>query len=147
MTISATDHLVIFVNDIEEAIHNWTNLGLTLTHRNTVEEVSIHQAFFLLPDNSFIELMAPSDSKSPVQNTLNKHGEGVHTVALQVEDLESSVKKMQAKGVEVIGAGTDQVFIHPRSANGVRIQLWDKQRPHRWQTNPSQARAQQQEDE
>lgn len=139
MTTTATDHLVIIVKDIDEAIQNWTNLGLTLTHRATVDAVSIHQAFFLMPDGSFIELIAPSSDASPLKKTLDSRGEGIHTVALQVDDIESSVAEMQAKGVEILGAGTDQVFVHPKSANGVRIQLWDKQRPHRWQANPSES--------
>ncbi len=138
MSISATDHLVIIVKDIDEAIQNWMNLGLTLTHRARVDAVSIDQAFFLLHDGSFIELIAPSDEKSPLTKTIDSRGEGIHTVALQVEDIQAAVNQMQTNGVEIIGAGTDQVFVHPRSANGVRNQLWDKQRPHRWQANPSE---------
>lgn len=137
--IQGNDHVVVLVADIEAGIASYRKLGLTLSHRATVEAVSIHQAFFLLPEGGFIELIAPANGSSPLQKALDKQGEGLHTLAIKVENIDASVAAMQAEGVEVIGAGTDQVFVHPRSAHGVRIQLWDQQRPHRWQDNPSES--------
>jgi methylmalonyl-CoA epimerase len=138
MTVLGNDHLVILVKDIDEAIQNWTNLGLTLTHRVSIDAISMDQAFFLLPKGGFIELIAPSSADSPLQKTLEKRGEGIHTLALEVSDITTAVSRMQSQGVEVVGEGTDQVFVHPKSTNGVRIQLWDTNRPHRWQANPSE---------
>ena len=68
---------------------------------------------------------------------MKEHGEGVHVLALAVDDLEASVAALQAEGVQLVGAGTPQVFIHPKSAHGVMIQLWPKDRPHRWRDGGS----------
>lgn len=138
MAVLSNDHLVILVKDIDEGIRNWTNLGLTLTHRVTIDAIAMDQAFFLLAGGGFIELIAPSSEDSPLQKSLEKRGEGIHTLALEVSNIDAAVTEMQDKGVEVIGEGTDQVFIHPKSTNGVRVQLWDTNRPHRWQKNPSE---------
>ena len=48
-----------------------------------------------------------------------------------------ALHELQARGVQLVGAGTPQVFIHPKSAHGVMIQLWPKDRPHRWRDGGS----------
>lgn len=138
MAINGVDHLVILVEDIQASIETWQRLGFTLSHRADVEAVGIRQAFFLLEDGGFIELIAPSTDASPIAKTLAARGEGIHTVALKVGDLDETVELLTEQGVELIGVGTPQVFIHPRSASGVRIQLWPRERPHRWQANQSE---------
>ena len=90
------------------------------------------QAFFNLQDGTFVELIAPVDAESPVAEVLAKRGEGLPVVALAVDDLDASVERLQKEGVALIGVGTEQVFIHPKSATGVMVQLWPKDRPHRW---------------
>jgi methylmalonyl-CoA epimerase len=134
-TLQGQDHVVLVVADIETAIEKWRDqLGLPLHHLVTHEEHGLQQAFFPLADGTFIELIAPTNEESPVAKILKEKGEGLHVLAMQVDDLESSVKRFQENGVELIGAGTDRVFIHPQSANGIMIQLWPKDRPHRWRT-------------
>ena len=65
-------------------------------------------------------------------------------LALAVDDLDESVAALQQQQVQLIGVGTPQVFIHPRSAYGVMIQLWPKDRLHRWRdSNDPVAAAQQ----
>ena len=51
--------------------------------------------------------------------------------------LTTYIAELQAQGVQLVGAGTPQVFIHPKSAHGVMIQLWPKDRPHRWRDGGS----------
>ena len=131
--LQGQDHVVLVVEDIESAIVRWRDqLGIPLQYEVTHEEHGIRQAFFPLPDGTFMELIAPTHENSRVAEILKEKGEGIHVLAMQVDDLESSVKQLQHNGVELIGAGTERVFIHPDSANGVMIQLWPKDRPHRW---------------
>ena len=138
MAFSGSDHLVILVRDIEQAIHTWQHqIGLSLSHRADLPKVGIRQAFFLLEDDTFIELIAPMSDNSPILKTLESRGEGVHTVALKVDDMEATIEHLASQGVQLIGVGTPQVFIHPKSANGVRIQLWPKAQPHRWKDQPN----------
>ena len=131
--LKAQDHIVLVVANIESAIEKWRDqLGLPLKHFVTHEEYGISQAFFPLADGTFIELIASTREDSRVAEILKEKGEGIHVLAMQVDDLESSVKQLLDNGVELIGVGTERVFIHPDSANGVMIQLWPKDRPHRW---------------
>ena len=66
-------------------------------------------------------------------------------LALAVDDLDESVAALQQQQVQLIGVGTPQVFIHPRSAHGVMIQLWPKDRPHRWRDSNGQMSAEKQQ--
>lgn len=127
------DHIVLIVEDMDSAIVKWRDqLGLPLQYEVTHEEHGIRQAFFPLEDGTFMELIAPTNEESRVAQLLKEKGEGIHVLAMQVDDLEASVKQFQDNGAEIIGAGTDRVFIHPDSTNGIMIQLWPRDRPHRW---------------
>ena len=138
MSITETDHIVIVVKDIEEGIRSWRDgLGLSLSHTVDQADAGIRQAFFSLQDGTFIELIAPAHDDSPVAGIVASRGEGVHVVALTVDDLDATIEKLQERGVKLIGVGTPQVFIHPKSANGVMIQLWPKDRAHRWKAAPN----------
>ena len=138
MAFSGSAHLVILVRAIDQAIHTWQQqIGLPLSHRADLPEVGIRQAFFLLEDDTFIELIAPMDDSSPITKTLESRGEGVHTVALKIDDMDATIERLESQGVRLIGVGTPQVFVHPKSANGVRIQLWPKTQAHRWKEQPS----------
>ena len=141
MSVTGIDHVVIVANDIDESIDTWQKIGLTLSHRVDLGSAGMQQAFFSLDDDTFIEVLAPSHEQSPISKTLTDRGEGMHVMALEVDDLKLTVEELQSKGVELIGVGTDQVFIHPKSANGIMIQLWPKDRPHKWKANPSEQEA------
>lgn len=143
MAIVGTDHTVMLVQDIEAGITTYRDhLGLELSHQVEHTEAGISQAFFALADGTFLELIAPAGDNSRFDQVLNDNGEGVHVLA--VDDLDESVAALQQQQVQLIGVGTPQVFIHPRSAHGVMIQLWPKDRPHRWRdSNDPVAAAQQ----
>ena len=70
-----------------------------------------------------MKLSHRSTTKSAVGRSIESRGEGVHTIAMEVDDLETTVKHLQDNGVQLIGVGTPQVFIHPKSANGLLVQL------------------------
>jgi len=137
MSISGIDHIVILVKDIEDGIKKWQDFGLSLSHQVELKEAGIQQAFFKLGDNTFIELLAPGHDRSPINGALASRGEGIHVVALEVDDLDDSISQLQSNGTELTGVGSNQVFIHPKSANGVMVQLWPADRPHRWKDNPN----------
>lgn len=132
-TFLGQDHLVYVVEDMDSAIEKWRDqMGLPLQHFVDLEEHGIKQAFFTLSDGTFIELLSATNDQSRVAQILKEKGEGIHVVAMQVADLDAAVAQLQENGSELMGVGTDRVFIHPNSANGVMIQLWPKDRPHRW---------------
>lgn len=140
MPLTEVDHVVILVEDMDTAIDTWRcKLGFTLSHQVHLPEAGVSQAFFSLDDGTFIELVAPTSPQSPVAKMVNANGEGIHLLALRVDDLDATISNLQHQGVTLIGVGTPQVFIDSKSATGVMIQLWPKDRPHRWRDNPSEA--------
>ena len=127
MALSAFDHLVVRVDNIDEGIATYRDeLGLKLDRRDKSEALGIKQAFFNLPGGGFIELVAPTDPQSAVGQALDKRGEGIHTVAFAVDDLAATCESLKAKGTRLIGEGGPQVFVHPKSTHGVLLQLSEK---------------------
>ena len=95
MAIVGIDHTVMLVQDIDAAIVTYRDrLGLDVSHRVDRMEFGIRQAFFSLPDRTFIELIAPAGANSRFESVLKEHGEGVHVLALAVDDLEASVAEL-----------------------------------------------------
>jgi methylmalonyl-CoA epimerase len=124
MGIKGMDHIVVRVKDIEEGIRTYQDkLGMALERRSESEALGIKQAFFPFPNGGFLEVVAPFGADSAVGKAIDGRGEGIHTVSLAVDDLEATIKAMQDAGVQLIGIGSPQVFVHPKSAHGVLVQL------------------------
>ena len=121
MGLTVIDHVVVRVKDIEEGIATYQKLGLTLSRRGENPTIG-RQAFFDLPDGGFIELVAPLSPDSAVGKAIEKNGEGVHTIAFAVKDLEGTVAGMKERGASILGSGPMQ-FVHPKSSHGVLLQL------------------------
>ena len=127
MAFKGVDHLVIRVKDIDTSIETWRDkFGMELERTAESATLGIKQAFFQLANGGFIELVAPTDNQSAVGRALESRGEGMHTMALEVDDLDTTVKHLQDNGVQLIGVGSPQVYIHPKSANGMLVQLSPK---------------------
>jgi methylmalonyl-CoA/ethylmalonyl-CoA epimerase len=127
MGIEGMDHIVVRVKDIEEGISTYRDkLGMTLERRSESEALGIKQAFFPFPNGGFLEVVAPFGANSAVGKAIDSRGEGIHTVSLAVDDLAATIKTMQEAGVQLIGVGSPQVFVHPKSAHGVLVQLTER---------------------
>ena len=124
MALTAFDHLVVRVQDIDEGIATYRDkVGLELDRTDESAALGIKQAFFNLPGGGFIEVVAPIDENSAVGKALEGRGEGIHTVAFAVDDLAATCAAMKAGGAQLIGEGGPQVFVHPKSTHGVLLQL------------------------
>ena len=127
MALTGFDHLVVRVKDIEAGIATYRDgLGLELERTDESEALGIKQAFFQLPGGGFIEIVAPTDPQSAVGRALESRGEGIHTMAMEVDDLEGTMATMSAAGIRLIGEGGPQVFVHPKSTHGILLQLTPK---------------------
>lgn len=123
------DHLGVAVKSIAEARGFYEALGLRVTHEETVEQERVKTA--MLPvGESRVELLEPTEEDSPVGKFLAKRGEGLHHVALQVEDIEAAMESLKAWGAKLIqdkvqvGAGGHlYFFVHPSSAGGVLVEI------------------------
>ena len=124
MTLAAFDHLVVRVGDLDDGIATYRDtLGLTLDRTDESAALGIKQAFFNLPGGGFIEVVAPIDAQSAVGQALEKRGEGIHTVAFAVDDLNAACARLKEGGARLIGEGGPQVFVHPKSTHGILLQL------------------------
>ncbi len=129
MAIKGVDHIVVRVKDIDEGIATYRDkLGLELDRTAESDALGVKQAFFQLPNGGFIELVAPLNAESPVGRSLESRGEGLHSLAVEVDNLEQTVKDLQQQGAQLIGADRPggQVFVHPRSAHGILVQLVER---------------------
>ncbi len=123
------DHLGIAVSSIEEALAFYRDqLGMTVTHRETVGAEKVHTAMLPAGD-ARIELIEPSEPGTSIGKFLEKRGPGLHHIALKVPDLNASVEKLKASGAKLLneprpGAGGHiYVFVHPASTGGVLLEL------------------------
>jgi methylmalonyl-CoA epimerase len=127
MAFRGIDHIVIRVKDIDAGIETWRDkFGMELERTAESEALGIKQAFFQLDNGGFIEIVAPTSEESAVGRAIASRGEGMHTMALEVDDIDETVKHLEESGVQLIGVGGPQVFIHPKSANGILVQLSPK---------------------
>ena len=132
------DHQVFVVTEMAPAVEFWeTSLGIALSFRATNDELGVDQVFFNLSDGTFIELLAPTKPSSPITRIIEKHGEGLYVLAMQVTELQSATATLKVNGANIQGEGTEQVFIKPALAGTPMIQLWPKDRPHRWRDDLS----------
>ena len=123
------DHIAIAVNDVEESSKVYQQaLGIDSVEFETVESEGVKVAIIHL-ENGRIELMQPTNDTSPIKKFLDKKGQGLHHVALDVDNIEGEVERMEGCGIQFLGkvrpgsAGTKVTFIHPKSLHGVLAEL------------------------
>lgn len=129
------NHLGIATKGIEEALKFWEDaLGLENVHTEIVEDQKVRVAMLPLGE-SRIELLEPTSDDSPISKFLEKRGGGIHHIAVGVEDIEASLRKLKDQGMRLIdetpriGAeGCLVAFVHPSSANGVLLELVQENR-------------------
>ena len=128
--ITALDHIAIAVPDLEAAIKRFMeDFGLEFEGTEDVEPAQTSTAFFPLPPTS-IELIHPLRGEGPVAKYLEKRGGGMHHLCFRSDNIHEDVKRLKAKGYQFLsdapapGAhGALTIFIHPRSCDGVLIEL------------------------
>jgi methylmalonyl-CoA epimerase len=127
--MSEIDHLGIAVKSLAQAKKFYEALGLSPMEDETVEAEKVRLSMVPVGE-SRIELLEPLSDDSPIAKFLAKRGEGLHHVALNVEDLSGTVERLKASGTRLIsdeikvGAGGHlYVFVHPSSAGGVLLEL------------------------
>lgn len=125
MSIKWIDHIVIGVKDLEDSITTFRDkLGLSLMDTRENPALGIKSAHFKLPDERVLELAEPLGPDTPLGRSMERRGEGVHILALAVDNIKKAVEEYRGKGVQmIVDDATNQAFIHPRSSNGVLIQL------------------------
>ena len=123
------DHIAIAVNDVEESAKIYQQaLGVDNVEFETIESEGVKVAILHL-ENARVELMQPTNDSSPIKRFLDKKGQGLHHLALDTDNIEGEVERMEGCGIQFLGkirpgsAGTKVTFIHPKSLHGVLTEL------------------------
>ncbi|MGD8814444.1 MAG: methylmalonyl-CoA epimerase [Anaerolineales bacterium] len=130
--VKRIDHVAIVVEDIETALNFWRDgLGLKVSHVEDVPEMQSKVAF-LETGYSEIELVKPTDDESGIYRFLKEHGPSMHHICLEVNDIQAFINHLVKQGVQmintepVVGTGGRLIaFIHPKSAHGVLVELYE----------------------
>jgi len=124
------DHIGIAVKSLDDAIKVYEHaMGLKVSGFDQVDEQGVRVAMLNIGE-SHIELLEPTGPESPIEKFMAKRGEGIHHIALRVQNIEESLERLRAAGVRLIdsvprrGAHNTRIaFIHPSSTHGVLLEL------------------------
>jgi len=124
------EHIGIAVKDLNNS-NQLFNALLNQAHYKVeeVESEKVRTSFFKI-GNTKIELLESNAEDSPIAKFIEKKGEGIHHIAFEVADISKALKRLKSEGFTIIndepkkGADNKMVaFLHPKSANGVLVEL------------------------
>ena len=125
------DHLGIAVKSLETAKNFYRKLGLEVVGEEVIEHERVRLA--MLPvGESRVELLEATDKDSPIARFIEKRGEGLHHICLEVDNIDAALADVQMKGapaldsVPRVAAEGRAIFIHPKAANGVLLELLER---------------------
>ncbi len=128
--IKKIEHVGIAVKDLEKSNNLFKKLlGSANYKTETVEKENITTSFFKLGDQK-IELLKSASNSGSISRFLDKRGEGMHHLALHVEDIHKEIQRLEKEGFSFVSKtptkGADNkmiIFLHPKTTNGVLIEL------------------------
>jgi methylmalonyl-CoA/ethylmalonyl-CoA epimerase len=124
------EHIGIAVKDLNASNDLFEKLfGAPAYKTEVVESEGVSTSFFMNGPNK-IELLEATNPESPIAKFIEKKGEGIHHIAFDVEDIVSEISRLKSEGFTVLNEipkkGADNklvAFLHPKSTNGVLIEL------------------------
>ncbi len=133
IVVNKVDHIGIAVSNLEESIKFYEEvLGLKLHGTEIVDEQAVKVAFLPVGDTE-VELLESTSVDGSIAKFIEKKGQGMQHIAFKVDDIEAALDDMRAKGIRLIdekpryGAGGAKIaFLHPKSTNGVLIELCER---------------------
>jgi methylmalonyl-CoA/ethylmalonyl-CoA epimerase len=125
------NHIGILTGDIQDSLVFWRDaLGMEVSGIQDIPAEAA-QIAFLPSGESELELVMPMTADSGLTRSLEKRGPGVHHICLEVDDIEGMLQQLREKGVMLINKepkvaadGKKYAFIHPKSAGGVMVELY-----------------------
>jgi len=124
------DHIGIAVKSLSEAVKVYEKaIGLKVAGYDQVDEQGVRVAMLTVGE-SRIELLEPTRPDSPIEKFMTKRGEGIHHIAIRVDNIEQALERLKTAGVRLIdeiprrGAHNTRIaFVHPASTHGVLMEL------------------------
>lgn len=129
------EHIAIAVKNLQNSDLVFSKLlNATPYKSEAVESEKVKTSFFQIGESK-IELLEPIGTDGPISKFLEKKGEGLHHIAFEVENIYQEMERLKNEGFEFINAepkkGADNkiiCFLHPKSTNGVLIELCQESR-------------------
>jgi len=127
--IRKVNHVGIVVRSLDEALDLYVKtFGFERSEIMTREEMGMRSATISLGEVTF-EIMEPIDDQIGIHAFLQKRGEGLHHVSLEVDDMRKERTALESKGIHFLETEARYVdnsyvsFIHPKFSKGVLIEL------------------------
>ncbi len=129
MAIKKIDHIGIAAKEINEVLKLYRDL-LGLEVAQTIETPAQNIAFMPVGETQ-LEFLEPLDPESAIGKFIERRGEGIHHVCFEVDDIEATLRQLEAAGIELIDKvprvnahGKKVAFVHPRSCHGVLVEFY-----------------------
>ena len=130
MTDGSVNHIGIATNSLDNSEELWSILGFSHSIDQINKEQGVKIRYMEGGGRTRIELLEPLGDESPVGRFIERHGPGVQQIAVNVEDIESTITELTEMGVRMVSEnpvmgseGHRIAFVHPSSAGGVLIEL------------------------
>jgi methylmalonyl-CoA/ethylmalonyl-CoA epimerase len=128
--IRKVEHIGIAVKDLQGSNKLFSRLfGVEQYKIEEVHSEGVSTSFFMVGDTK-IELLEATTENSAISKFIEKRGEGIHHIALEVDNIEKEMARLRAEGFEILnpepkdGADNKRIcFLHPRSTNGILVEL------------------------
>jgi len=129
--VKQINHVAVVVDDMDKALSFWRDaLGMELHELRDVPAEKSQVAFLPL-QGAEVELVRPTSDDSGIAKYLAKRGPGMHHICVEVDDIEGMLAQLKSKGTRLINEeprtaayGKKYAFIHPESASGVLVELY-----------------------
>lgn len=130
------DHIAVAVRSMDDALAVFRDLyGLEPERTEEVASDRITEA--MLPiGGTHLQLLEPTDPSSTVAKFLEKRGEGLHHIAIRVDDIDATLAHLKARGAALLdqeprtgGGGHRVAFVHPKTTSGILVELVEHTRP------------------
>lgn len=146
--IKGIHHIGIAVYDLEAALERWKALfGAQASAIEEMSERGVRLSHLKLPEGPAIELISPLNETSTLCKFLQERGEGIQHFTIEVEDIEGLMEELKRAGLQFVsekpqsGAeGSLIAFVHPRSLNGVLLELREEGRIKDQEQKPKKSR-------
>lgn len=122
-------HVGIATESVEKAAEFYRCLGLEVSAIEVREDHKVKVAFLRIGESE-IELLEPTEEDSTIARFIRKRGEGIHHIALEVDDIEGQLENLESHNVQLVGSGSQMgaqgrkvAFVHPSSTGGVLVEL------------------------
>lgn len=131
--IKKIDHVAMVVRDTGRAVSLLSRLFEFETVESRADPEGGFQSTLIAKADVRLELIEPTAPDGPIRNFVEKRGGGLHHISIQVTDLDAEMERLRSRGAQFVSdepvqvaGGTRIVFIHPRSAEGLLIELMER---------------------